>query len=855
MIHAILLNLRGLVRDSRTLLILTVVGVGLGVGSVVAIQTLNQGSLQAFSGSVQAVSGQADLIILGTTPTLETDLLPQVLADPAVLHAWPLSRVDAALHDDPATLLQIVGFDVFAPVKYPLQQQLGAGDASQPQDLIAEAMGTVGWVAITPTFAQVHNLAVGDTLTVSSGSRLVTLTIGALVDFQRYEPMAPVNLAVMDIAQVQALLTRPDSIHQIDVVLRPGQDPVAAAAGLQRRLGPGVRIRTPEQRDQDAADLLAAFRLNLTALSLISVFVGLFLVTTSVQASLVRRRREFGVLRTLGMTPRRILALILTEAGFLGLLGVLAGIPAGYRIAQANLDTISGTLTSIYVLEGISHLTLDGRVIILGALVGILGAMAGALLPALDMSGRSVTDLLSPLTPHRRAGSHAGSLATVAAVLMAVVLLWMQLWGAGNRYAGFILGFFMLICLPLMVPLVLRTVGRPCRPRGLGLLLSLRNLTIRLGTSSFAVAALAITVSMMLGVTLLIGSFRQTLVTWLDVTIRADIYVTTESWVRAGNEAFLDSMVLADLAATPGIAALETQRRLPVQTADGRHNIWLSGVSFQDSPTIPLGSRLPLYRGDPDTVAAQLLQGEVVIIGEPLARHAALDIGDTLNLAGPHGTVGLPIVGVAYDYTSEGGTAFTTLKTFSRYFEASTPNNAALFMTPGTDLPTVLKTLKDKYKGRPLILRGNHELKQRVLDIFDQTFAVTRSLQTMALLIAVCGLALTLLIQVRERAGELALLRALGATRTRIARQFLLEGFAMTVIGLVLGLVGGCGLAALLILVINRDWFGWTIRPAIPLEAIGVQVLVILGAALLAGLYPAWQAGKASPTPLSRDDL
>ncbi len=855
MIHAILFNLRGLVRDSRTLLILTVIGVGLGVGSVVAIQTLNEGSLSAFSGSVQAVSGQADLTVLGTTPTLPAALLPRVLADPAVLHAWPLCRVDAALHGHPETLLQIVGFDVFAPVKYPLQQQLRGSDSSHPRDLVAAAMAVPGWVAVTPAFARQHSLAVGDTFTVSSGSRLARLTVGALVDFQRYEPMAPVNLAVMDIAQVQALLTRPDSIHQIDVVLRPGSDPARAAAGLRRRLGPGVNIRTPEQRDQDAADLLAAFRLNLTSLSLISVFVGLFLVTTSVQASLVRRRREFGVLRTLGMSPGRILVLILTEAEFLGLLGVMVGIPAGFRIAQANLHAISGTLTSIYVLEGISHLALGGRVIITGAMVGLMGALAGALLPALDMSTRAVADLLSPLTPHRRAGRYAGRLAIIAGVLILGVLGWCRVWGTGNRYAGFILGLFMLICLPLLVPLVLRTVGRLCRPHGTGLQLSLRNLTIRLGTSSFAVAALAVTISMMIGVTLLIGSFRQTLVTWLDVTMRADVYVTTESWVRAGNEALLDSTVVSGLAAVPGVAALETQRRLPVHTTDGLQNIWLSGVSFSNSPTVPLASRLPLYRGDPATVAAQLLAGGVVVIGEPLFRRTGLDIGDTLDLAGPHGAIGLPIAGIAFDYTSEGGTAFTNLKTFTRYFGASAPNNAALFLAPDTDPQLVLRNLKDKYRNSSLVLRGNRELKQRVLDIFDQTFAVTRTLQTMALLIAVCGLALTLLIQARERAGELALLRALGTTRARIARLFMLEGLSMTLLGLILGLVGGCGLAALLILVINRDWFGWTIRPALPLGAIAVQISVILGAALLASLYPAWKSGQVSPARLSRDDL
>ncbi len=855
MIPLVLRNLRGLVRDSRTLLLLTVVGVGLGVGSVVAIQTLNQGALQAFNGSVQAVSGQADLTVLGSTPTIPADLLPRILADKDVAAAWPLCRVDAALTDGSQELLQIVGFDVFAPVRYPLQRQLEDGETVSTRELVAAAMAVPGWAAVTPEFAHLHHLVPGDSLTVSSGSRLVHLVIGALVDFRKYEPLAPVNLAVMDIAQVQALLTRPDSVHQIDIVLRPGADPAEVAARLDRTLGPSFRIRTPQQRDQDASDLLAAFRLNLTALSLISVFVGLFLVTTSVQASLVRRRREFGVLRSLGMPSRKVLVLILTEAGVLGLCGVLVGIPAGYRIALANLESVSGTLTSIYVLEGISKLVLPVRVMLLGAGVGILGALLGSFLPARDMAGRAVTDLLSPLTIHRATGRRAGLLAAAAITLAAAGTYWYLVPGQGNKYGGFMLGLVMLICLPLLVPLVIRTVGRRLRPGGMGMALALRNLTVRLTASSFAVAALAVTISMMIGVTLLIGGFRQTLVTWLEVTIRADIYVTTESWVRAGNEAFLDHELLADLASLPEVTAVETQRRLQVHTADGRFRVWFSGISFASKRQLPLASRLPLYRGDPDTVASRLRHEAVVVIGEPLARKAHLDIGDTLVLASARGTVRLPIAGVAYDYTSEGGTAFTTLRTFARFFPADEPNNAALFLSPGTDPQAMVDRLKERYRGRPLVLRSNAELKRRVLDIFDQTFAVTRTLQTLALLIAVCGLALTLLIQTRERAGEIALLRAIGATRRQVGGLFMREGLAMALCGTVMGLVGGAGLAALLILVINRDWFGWTIRPYLPAREIALQIVVILAASVLAGLYPAWRSGQISTSQLDRDDL
>ena len=194
--------------------------------------------------------------------------------------------------------------DLLAPVDLPVTTRDEAASRGVP-DVLA-ALTTPGWVAVTPALAADQGWAEGDTVTVSSGSRTTQLVIGALVDFQAVEPLAPRTLAVMDIAQAQARLARPGLIHQIDIQLRDGADPHAAAARLGAALGPIVQVVTPEQRNQDARGLLAAFRLNLTALSMISVFVGVFLVLTTVQASLARRRGEFGLLRCLGARPAQV---------------------------------------------------------------------------------------------------------------------------------------------------------------------------------------------------------------------------------------------------------------------------------------------------------------------------------------------------------------------------------------------------------------------------------------------------------------------------------------------------------------------------------------------------------------------
>jgi len=850
-IRFLLRSLQRQARQSRVLFLLAVVGVALGVASVVAIQTLNQGAMKAFDGSVRAISGQAELSVTGPGPAFDEAVLVKVLADPAVTAAWPLCRVDAAVPGRPGLLLDLVGVDLLASARLPLTEAPEASDVTV--DLLA-ALTKPGWMAVTPALAAEQGWSVGDTVTVSSGSRTADLWVGALVDFQALEPLAPQTLAVMDIAQVQGLLARPGLIHQIDLQLRTGTDPESVARRLGVTLGAGMRVITPEQRSQDAAGLLSAFRLNLTALSLISVFVGVFLVLTSVQASLARRRREFGILRCLGATPRQVVQLILLETSVLGLVGVGLGIPLGYLVALRNIETVSATLTSIYILEGIDKLVLPVEVMVLGAVVGLGGALAGAIWPARDMARRDTLALLAPVTRHQQTGRAAGRLSRLALFMATTATLWFGVFGRGTQWGGFVYGAVMMLALPLVVPLVVRGVAGRVRPRGVGLSLSLRNLGVRLQTTSFAVAALAVTVSMLVGITLLVGSFRQTLVTWLDVTVRADVYVTSESWVRAGNEAFLDGAFLADLRDLPEVAAVEEQRRLRVRSADGRHLIWLNGIRVAAVPGAELATRLPLLTGDPDEVAAGLARGEM-LIGEPLARKAGLAIGDTLALAGPGGPVPFRVTGIAYDYTSEGGTAFVTMPALWRVFPAEPPNNAALFLRDGIDPQAVVADLRNRFADRPLIFRSNVDLRREVLAIFDQTFAVTRTLQTLALIIAVLGVALNLLVQSRERTGELALLRSLGATRRQVFRLFLGEGAAMGFLGLAMGLVGGVGLAALLILVVNRQWFGWTIQPAWPGVDLLQQVLIVLLATVAAAAIPAFKAGLAGAEQLTRDDL
>ncbi len=824
------------------LFVLTVIGVALGVASVLSIQILNGSALAAFRGGLQAVGGDADLSVLPRGPDLPDTAVPEVLAVPGVRAAWPVVQVPVTIAGEELSFLDVVGVDLFAPRDLPFA---GGGTPD-----LGPALGGEGWAAVPVPLARRRGWKVGDTIRLASGSRAVAVRIGALVDFSRLGPTAGGKFVVMDVAQAQALFGRAGLLHHVDVQVQPGWTAAAVAAGIEHRLQDRVQALAPEQRARQASGLLAAFRLNLTALSLISLVVGAFLVYVSTQAALIRRRGEFGLLRSLGATPAQVLAALLVEVALLGILGVAAGLPLGYAVARANVAGVSATVANLYLLQEIESLTVPGGMWALAAATGIGSALAGAFLPALEMARRDPRALLAAFSLHERVGRSARTLLLCGLGLFALAGAGGIAFARGVPVNGFVLGLAVLAGTPLITPWVLRQSAASLRVRRLGVLYGLRGLGARLQTTALAAAALAVAACMLVGITLMVGSFRRTIAVWVNSTVRADVYVTTESWRRARDQAVLEPAVIAALQHLPGVARLDRLRQITT-TAAGRP-VNLGGIDMG----LPGGERRFLFlEGRPPEALRRARREGAVLLGEPMARRRGLHVGDRLVVEGPAGPVAFPIGGIVHDYSADAGSVLMDLRTMERAFGPGPIQNVALYLAPGVDAETTVDTIKAELAGVPLLVRSNRALRAEVFRVFDQTFAVTRLLQAMGLLIAVCAVTVTLLILARERVSELALYRARGATRGAIFRVFLGHGVGIAAVGLVLGSLGGVALALVLVYVVNRASFGWTIALSWPVGDLLGQGGAILLAAVCASLYPALRASRVPATELRREDV
>ena len=832
-------------RAGRSLYLLTVVGVALGVASVLSIQIINRNALAPFQGSVTAVSGEADLSVMGRTPSFSESLYLRVLETEGVRAAWPMYRVEVILGKgtEPESLtdrrfMEIIGLDFFAPMEIPWR-----GSSND----LSVSMKTSGWVAVTPIMAERMAWSEGGSFTVASGSRQVTLTVGAMVDFQALSPLASPKLVVMDIAQAQDLFGQAGKIHQVDIKVAEDADVLVVQAALEEILGETVRVVTPAQRRQQAEGLMSAFRLNLTALSTISLFVGLFLVYSSTQASLVRRREEFGLLRSIGSTRRQVFWLIIGEVSVLGACGVIVGIPLGYWAAKSNVEMVSATLTNLYLLSEIATLELPLWLYGIAATIGIGGAISGAVIPALDISRRDTRSLLSSFTLHEKISSLAPLSFGVGISILVLSALWYVLGGDSWQHAGFVLAVSILVGQPLLTPLVVREICGLIRTRSFGFMYSLKGLGVRLQTTAFAVASLGIAVSMLIGITVMIGSFKKTLEVWIATSVQADIYIAPTSWRGKGGSTLGDDIVSV-LTSHSSVAAVDRLRGFRAYSGDRRVSLAGVEMGLQGGE-----SRFPLIAGDQQTAYRKVVEEGAVFVGETLARKADLWAGDQISIYTAQGEVEFPISGVYYDYSTDGGTVIMDLTTLSRVFGEGAVNSVALYLKDGFDPEIVADQLKEALPESALQIRSNRRLRTEVFKVFDQTFAITQLLKVMSLLIAVCGITLMLLVHAREQVSELALYRSIGARRRQIFSVYVGKGMGMGLFGLLLGSVGGFLLAGLLIFVINRAYFGWTIQPHFDGWAIVQQAMAILSAAVVASLYPAMRASRTPATELNRD--
>ncbi|MDZ4854353.1 MAG: FtsX-like permease family protein [Nitrospirota bacterium] len=843
-------------RPFRTLL--SIAGVALGVMASVAIGTANIHVLRSFEQAVTTVAGSATLEIAGHDLGVDESVITAVRAVKGVVTAAPVieESVVVTQGEPRGQALQILGLDLISEVKTRGFQIAQADTEVALEELLAPDALYLG-----RQVAADLNLGVGSVVKVTVGGRVVRLRVVGLIHHEEARSSLWDRLAVMDIAAAQMLFQSVGRLERIDLVTTPGRPLDDIVASLRAILPPHLLVQRPAQRTKQVENMVWAFQLNLSVMSWVGLLVGVFLIYNTIAFAVAQRRREIGIYRALGMTEGRVAGLFLVEAGLLGLLGGLLGGLGGIWLASGLVSLVSRTVSDLYAPVSSGGLTLSMDLLTFtsvakGVVLGTVVSMVGALGPSME-AGRTVTvRALAPGDYESANQLRAGLWGWISLALFVVAGLCSLMGPVGELpLFGYIATMCLLGALSCLAPMCIKALGwrhlrRDSETMVLGgslRLIAADQAARHPGRNAVTVSALMVGLSIMIGVVVMVRSFRDTVEFWVDETVMADLIVAPQSWLQGRQfgqaSRSLPGAWRSTLSAIDGIAAVDTYREAYV----GVESQSVALVS-RDLRLHAQRSRYLMVQGDSSLALRRAAESGGALLSEVLATRLRLREGDVVSITTPAGPMAVPVEGIFYDYSTDGGKMVMDRTWYQQQWHDDRVTVLSVYLAAGADVDQVRQSIMTHVAGLdgmtlpPLVIR-NRELRHEILEIFDRSFVLTYVLEAIAVLVAVLGIVNTLVTAVLERRREFAALRALGASTRQVERLVLWEAAYLGLIGAALGVVGGVLLALLLIRVINKQSFGWTIQMSVPGGIILQAVGLALTAALVAGYWPArWAA-------------
>jgi putative ABC transport system permease protein len=836
--------------------VLCVLGIALGVAMMVSIDLANGSAQRAFALSTDAVTGRTTHRVVAVAPTgVDEHIYSELRRNFNQIPASPVVEGFALTEELDAQPYRLVGLDLFA--ESPFRSYFGEVE-SQGTGFV-QFLTDPDTVVLSQEVADQYGLALGDLLHLNiAGQGHAVKLVGTLETTDRTNRRALSNLLFTDIATAQELLGQVDRLSQIDLITTDQ----AQLKQLEASLPQGVKLETAEAQKNAVQQMTAAFELNLTALSLLALVVGMFLIYNTVTFSVIQRRPIFGVLRCLGVTQGQIFTLILGEAAIFSVIGSALGVGLGIILGRSIVGLITQTINDFYFVVSVQQVTLSNFTILKGLLIGIASALFASALPAWEAMNTPPSLILQRSTLESR----------VLQLLPKLVLAWVGLTGAGilllrwqaaGLVAAFAGLFAVLLGAALLTPPLIALVLGGFEPLGqrLGLLgrLAPRDILRSLSRTSVAVAALMVAVSVIVGVSIMVGSFRGTVVSWLDQTLQADIYVSPPTTTANRVIGKLDPEVVAAASHWTGIARAVSYNDAEVRVVGLDEQEFDKQVKLISADgDVSQGKRpyawiRPDLRPDP---WQDLNKGEGVIISEALLlRQGIQDTPAAITLETPQGNRSFPILAVFYDYSSDRGTIILDNDRYEQLWQDSSIASLGLFVEPGADTEAIVSQIREQFRGRQdLSVQSNRTLREESLIIFDRTFAITNALRLLAVVVAFIGVLSTLMSLQLERTRELGILRSTGMTPRQLGGLTLLETGLMGTMAGIFAMPLGYALAWILIYVINVRSFGWTLQMALQGKYFWQALLVAIVAALLAGIYPAFRLGRMNISTAIRQE-
>jgi putative ABC transport system permease protein len=838
-------------RPLRTFL--SAFGIILGVAGLLAIQITNGAALESLSALFEGTAGKADLVVTNAAgadgESLPERVLRRLEGSQVVKAAVPSLQLRTTLAvqlPDSAISLSMLGFDMGGFVVYGIDPRADPAvrDYKLKQGSFLSPSGGAQEIVLVENYAAESNLKVGSIIELLAAQGPQEFKIVGLIAKEGAGLNNNGAFGVIPLRTAQELFNRTGELDQIEIVLKPQygalREQESAKAELKSRLGGAYSITTTAAKGERVNQMLSGFSIGLNFMGGMALFVGAYLIYNTFSMTVIERTREFGLLRTLGLTRRQVVLQVLVEAGILGLAGSLAGALLGIGLAQGAARLLSSLLD----LDAIPT-TVNVPTILSSLLIGILVTVIAALIPAWQ-AGR-----ISPLEALRVRGirregwllRHGWKLGMVMLLISTIILV-------ANPFpydVQFRLGSITVVLLffggTLLIPGSVGIWERLTRP----LVSWLYGAAGRLGSSNLqrsklrttlTVAALMVGVSMIIITRGMTDSFRGDLEVWIDAYIGGDLMVNSPTPMR--------SQVMRRLEAMLGVAAVTPMRTLPVswQLPDGAvENLVFMGV---DPATYLRVTGFVFSDSQVDAAAAtrQLMAGNTLFISSVLAEKHDLQPGDVLRLRTRSGDQDFHIAAVVVSFFNQGLTVHGSWSDMRRYFKTSDASAYLVKVAEGYPTETVRLRIEDAFaKRQGLSVVSNQAVIDQVFRLLNQAYSMFDVMAIIAMLVGALGVVNTLTMNVAERIQEIGMLRSIGLTRGQTLVMVLAESLLMGLIGGVLGLAFGVLLTRIFLWSMTA-MSGYKINFVMPVMAVAAGLVIALLVSQLAAIFPARRAAR-----------
>jgi putative ABC transport system permease protein len=814
--------------------LLTAAGIVLGVAVFVGMHTANQSVLFAFNKTVDKIAGKTQLQVTAGEPGFSEDVLERVQAVPEIRVAVPVIEAAAATQIHGQGNLLILGVDMTGDRSL-RDYDVEGGDESVIDDPLI-FLAQPDSIIITNTFAQQNHLTINSRIPMLTMQGEKQFTVRGIMKSGGLTSAFGGNLAIMDIYAAQLVFGRGRMFDRIDIGVKEGMRVEDVQAKLQNILGGGFQVEAPGARGQQFESMTRIYATTANITSLFALYIGMFIIFNTFSIAVAQRRSEIGILRALGASRGQIRTLFLTESAIAGLIGSVAGVGLGILIARGMAGYIGGLLGEIYgVAQKADELSADPKLLLSALAIGVTTSVLAAFLPARNAARVDPVQALQK-GKYQMLTSGENRIRRILALSVVAAALACLFFGANAIafYTGYLLAVTAAV---LLAPTLSLWIAKGLRPIWKNFLpvegtLAADSLIQAPRRTSGAVAALMLSIALVISLGGLAQASYGSIRNWLDIALNPDLFVTPTESITRRTFRFPASFT-GELEKIQGIAevqAVHSARILVRNTPIMLVAVEITKVGARTTMAPLAGNRDQMYR--------RAANGEGVIASDNFALLHGYRLGDVVQIASPNGILSMPILGIVTDYSDQMGSLLIDLSLYRKYWKDDTINVFRVYLDKGANIQDVKQRILSHFSGhRRLFVLTNDELRSYILRLTDQWFGLTYVQIAVAVLVAILGIVNTLTVSITDRRRELGVLQAVGGLRNQIRRTIWMEAASIGIIGLVLGLALG---AVQLYLAGIRLKYEYPVRIALAL------LPVLLSAALISAIGPAESAVRGS---------